>query len=199
MGRKYDFELLIMRHGEAESWADGGDPARRLTERGKASVDTISRAFIAQQWYWSRAFTSTYVRAQQTGQAIYEPLAAQFQRTEQDVLAPLEETPLIIPSGDVHAAARMITKAGHALASARPRVAVFAHNPLLAKLVGLLVAGDPSVQFVLEYASVVHLFVPAPSPFDLVLDPKGEGEEPLTRAAVLGFYPRHALEAMAGV
>ncbi|MEM1348613.1 MAG: histidine phosphatase family protein [Myxococcota bacterium] len=197
MSRKYDFELLLMRHGEASSWADGGDCARRLTQRGSASVDTIAKAFIAQQWYWSRAFTSTYVRAKQTGQAIYEPLAQEFERTERDALATLEETALVVPNGDIHAAARMITQAGYALASARPRIAVFAHNPLLQGLVGLLVAGDPSVQFALEYASVVHLFVPAPSPFDLIVDP--QEEEPLTRAVVLGLYPRHALEAMAGV
>ena len=28
-------ELLVMRHGEAEEWADGGDAQRPLTARGR--------------------------------------------------------------------------------------------------------------------------------------------------------------------
>lgn len=197
MGRKFDFELLIMRHGDAEDRSPTGDAGRALTERGGQRIDLVARAFGAQEWYWSEAFVSPYLRAQQTYERVFGHIGPKFEAEHGTPLGPAEETPLLLPSANVVELAHMITDRGHRLAGPRPRIVVFGHNPCVSRLAGLLVGGDHETHFAVGTGGVVHLFVPAPSPFDMVLDPKER--EPLTRAVVLGFYPSLALEAMGQV
>lgn len=194
MGRKFDFELLIMRHGDAEDRSPTGDAGRALTERGGERIDLVARAFGAQEWYWSEAFVSPYLRAQQTYERVMAHIGPKFEAEHDTPLAPAHQTELLLPGARVEELAHMIVDRGTRLAGPRPRVAVFGHNPCLSRLAGLLVGGDHETHFSMGRGDVVHLFVPAPSPFDLILDP--QEREPLPRAVVLGFYPSLALEAM---
>ncbi len=194
MSRKFDFELLIMRHGDAENHSPTGDAGRALTPRGGERIDLVARAFGRQEWYWSEAFVSPFLRAQQTYERVYAHLAPKFEAENQATLRRAEETELLLPSGRIEDLAHLITDRGHRQGGPRPRIAVFGHNPCLSELAGLFVGGDRETRFAVGRGDVVHLFIPAPSPFDVILDP--QEREPLTRAVVLGFYPSAALEAM---
>ena len=195
MGRKYDFELLLMRHGQAQDWSEQGDRGRELTESGRARIARQAGAFEQLGWFWGKSFTSGYARAEQTLGTLREELAQVALEQHHIKLDAPGEIPHLAPSGDPERAARALVEAGSALAGPQPRILAVAHNPIVPKIAGVLIAGDPSMQIALGTGDVIHLFVPAPSPFDLILDP--QEQEPLPRAVVLGIYPAHALEAIA--
>ncbi len=195
MGRKYDFELLLMRHGDAQSWSDEGDRGRALTEDGRAKIAEVVDAFEAQGWHWGLGCTSGYTRAQETYDVLLHTLYDRALADHHVKLPEASEVPSLIPSGDPEAAARALVALGENLAGPQPRVLAVAHNPILPAIVGALIAGDPTVQIAMGTGDVIHLFIPAPSPFDLIMDP--QEEEPLPRAFLLGMYPRHALAAIA--
>ena len=66
MIRPNDFELLLVRHGDAEDDAPGGDAARALTEPGQAAIRRVGAALERLELTWSEAWTSPYLRAKQT-------------------------------------------------------------------------------------------------------------------------------------
>lgn len=192
MGRKYDFELLLVRHGDAEDWADGGDSMRSLTESGVSALERCIPAWEHFGWFWSEAIQSPYLRAKQTAKIFHEALSSSFfEREGTPLREPSTEEPFI-PSSNPFDTARAIIELGNKQSGPRPLIAVFGHNPNLSRVANLLVCGEDNGSFALGRGDVVHLFIPAPSPFDLIVDP--QDEEPLPRAVVLGVYPRAALE-----
>lgn len=192
MGRKYDFELLLVRHGDAEDWADGGDSQRALTEDGVKALERCIPAWEHFGWCWSEAIQSPYLRAKQTAKIFYEALATSFYDREGSDLREPQVGEVFTPSSNPHDTARAIIELGNKQSGPRPLIAVFGHNPNLSRVASLLVCGEDNGSFALGRGDVVHLFVPAPSPFDLIVDP--QEAEPLPRAVVLGVYPRAALE-----
>jgi phosphohistidine phosphatase SixA len=192
MGRKYDFELLLVRHGDAEDWSEGGDAQRALTEDGVRALERCVPAWDYFGWYWSEAIESPYLRAKQTAAIFHKALSPTFFEREGTELREPKVGEAFIPSSNPHETARAIIELGNKQTGPRPLIAVFGHNPNLSRVANLLVCGEDNGSFALGRGDVVHLFVPAPSPFDLIIDP--QEEEPLPRAVVLGVYPRAALE-----
>ncbi len=61
-------KIFIMRHGEAEHFADS-DAARQLTQRGRIESETVARACKEQGFaQFDKVLVSPYIRAQQTWQ-----------------------------------------------------------------------------------------------------------------------------------
>ena len=190
MIRPNDFELLLMRHGQAQSWADGGDANRTLTESGAQAIARAAKAFVAMGWTWTKAWSSPFERTKQTSQIIWQTLHDANLTHPYELASPVHADELVVHA-DPYKTARFITKQGHALQGPRPCVAIFGHQPNLAAVASLLLSTE-HVNISLGQGDIIHLFVPAPSPFDTILDPKEE--EPLPKATLLGFYPRHSLE-----
>ncbi|MDF2153775.1 phosphohistidine phosphatase SixA [Vibrio sp. CAU 1672] len=63
-------KIFIMRHGEAEHFADS-DAERQLTQRGRSESEAVARACKEQGFaQFDKVLVSPYVRAQQTWQEI---------------------------------------------------------------------------------------------------------------------------------
>ena len=195
MSRLHDFEVMLIRHGDAQDWSDQGDAQRALTPAGIQALERCVPCYEHFDWGWSKALVSPYLRALQTAQVFHKGLAASFERSYGEPLpAPLTE-PLLLPEAPVAKTARRLLEVGQALAGPRPRVALFGHNPNLSALASLLLWGEhtpPHAQLSLGRGDMLHLFLPAPSPFDTLLSPLDQ--EPLPQAILLGFYTRGVLE-----
>ncbi len=192
MGRQYDFELLLVRHGDAHAHHPDGDAARELTDEGRAALARCVPAWRHFGWGWSAALHSPLIRARQTSEIFWEALAPEQRAREKTDLLPPSEDALLVPGAAPHETARRLCEVGNHQSAPRPLVAAFGHNPNLSRVASLFLTGDLDGRISLGRGDIVHLFVPAPSPFDLILDP--QEEEPLPRANLLGFYPRAALE-----
>ncbi len=194
MARLNDFELLIVRHGIAESYHDQGDAARQLTDVGEQRIKRVLPTWLSMDWHWNVALTSPYARAKRTSEIIQQGLYERYLETHMMKIPEALVDDQLVPHGDLDQALFRILDVGRILAGPRPRVAVFSHNPLVSRLASKLVCGDEHGQFSFGTGDMLHLFIPAPSHFDLVLSP--QKKEPLPRAVVLGFYPADAQIAM---
>jgi phosphohistidine phosphatase len=116
--------LYLVQHGEAES--EENDPARPLTDRGASDVRRVVRqATGAGSITVERIVHSGKTRAQQTAAAWGEVLGVPVD--EADGLAPRDDPAIW--------ATRVTAQAGDLM--------LVGHLPHLAKLAGLLLAGDP--------------------------------------------------------
>ena len=78
-------KIFIMRHGEAEHFADS-DAARQLTPRGRVESEAVARACKEQGFaQFDKVLVSPYIRAQQTWQEISEYFAAKSIETCEDI------------------------------------------------------------------------------------------------------------------
>ncbi len=78
-------KIFIMRHGEAEHFADS-DAARQLTQRGRAESEAVARACKEQGWsQFDKVLVSPYIRAQQTWQEISSHFSAKSTETFEDI------------------------------------------------------------------------------------------------------------------
>jgi phosphohistidine phosphatase len=192
-----DFELVLVRHAEAQNYSPDGDAGRRLTEAGHAAARRLGQAFVAMEWTWSHALVSPYVRAQQTCEHAQDALSELFTRIYQAPLPTPEECALLTPGGDVAQLAHRIAARGWGLVSPAPRVIVFGHNPTLEALAGLLLTGDArQTPVTFGTATALHLLINAPSPIDSLLVPLDAPELPT--AVLLGSYDQARLAALAG-
>lgn len=81
-------KVLIMRHGEAEHFADS-DAQRALTTRGRLESDTVAKACAEHGiTHFDKVLVSPYLRAQQTWQEI----SGYFQA---DAVKPVKTSPLM--------------------------------------------------------------------------------------------------------
>jgi phosphohistidine phosphatase len=116
--------LYLVQHGEAKSEEE--DPERPLTDRGASDVRRVVRqAAGAGSVTVERIVHSGKTRAQQTAAAWGGVLGAPVE--EADGLAPLDDPAIW--------ASRVTAQAGDLM--------LVGHMPHLAKLAGLLLAGDP--------------------------------------------------------
>ena len=170
------FELLLMRHGLAEDYAEGGDAQRPLTPAGTEQVAHVGRALRRLDLAPDGALCSPLLRARQT-------LAAVLQGAECSLEAQPTEGHLI-PSADP--AATIVALAGYAaaLSSPRtiPRLLAVGHNPSVTATLGQLVCDDPGVHFSVAPGDVAHLHI----------EPRPVG----VRAFLLGFFPAAAIERL---
>lgn len=193
--RPNDFELLLMRHGDADDWSEHGDEARALTARGEAAIRRAAVAFEPLGLGWSEAWSSPAVRAHKTAHAVWETHNTWYERAYGQALGLPKTHDALGVNSPVEELARFLVSRGQRFAGPRPTLAAFGHQPNLESLVSLLMVGSLEARLSIGRGDLVHLFVSAPSPFDLMLDPKEV--EPLPRAVMLGFYPRTALELIA--
>lgn len=190
--RANDFELLLIRHGDAEDWSEEGDFGRKLTSRGEAAIRRAAGAFAPLGFGWSEAWTSPYPRAEQTATAIWQEHSAWFERDYGQALERPKVSDALRVEADPIKMAEFLVARGQTFAGPRPTIAAFGHQPNLEAVVSLLLTGSVGTSFSVGRGDLVHLFVPAPSHFDTILAPMDK--EPLPKAVLLGFYPRAALE-----
>jgi phosphohistidine phosphatase len=116
--------LFLVQHGEAKSEED--DPERPLTDRGAADVGDVARSGSVEGHVGvGRIFHSGKTRARQTAEIWGEVLGV-----------PVEEAAGLAPRDDP------ATWAGR-LAGIDEDLMLVGHLPHLARLAGLLLAGDP--------------------------------------------------------
>ena len=120
--------LIILRHGQAESFA-AEDHRRRLTDRGRRTSHATGEWLARRGMLPTHAFVSSAVRAQETWEAVVEGSgAAADTRVEDAVYTAGADTAVDLLS----------------TAPADAQVVIFVgHNPTAASLVYLLDDGDP--------------------------------------------------------
>ncbi|MDF4254922.1 phosphohistidine phosphatase SixA [Vibrio parahaemolyticus] len=78
-------KIFIMRHGEAEHFADS-DVARELTQRGRTESEAVARACAEQGFaQFDKVLVSPYIRAQQTWQEISTFFSTKSIETSDDI------------------------------------------------------------------------------------------------------------------
>lgn len=164
------FELLLMRHAQAEDYAAGGDSERALTAQGRETAAMMGRALKAMGLNFDGAVVSPFRRACETAGLVMAELWFEEEWPTDATLtpgAPPDET--------------IETLVAHAqnLSNSAPRLLAVGHNPSITATLGQLVVGDPGVYFSVAPGDVAHLWVDQ--------TPAG------ARAAVLGFYPSKQL------
>lgn len=120
-------ELFLVRHGKAVEHAAGGDPARPLTEEGRAGIEAVGKALAAFDVSPDVIAHSPYVRASETAQILARALGVKRLISE-GALTP-------VASGE--SALQAITRAP-SVVNARTVLAV-SHMPLLPAIVHELV------------------------------------------------------------
>ena len=144
--------LILLRHGEAEPRAAGGDRERALTPRGRADAQLSGRAMAASGFIPDAVRVSPAVRARQT----WEAARAAFPSPPE-----AQETPQLYDAPP----ARLSQVAEAARADA---VLLVAHNPGLPALADLL-TGDPRLSGGFPPAAFAVLRLDAPgAPWRLV-------------------------------
>ncbi|MBM4873997.1 phosphohistidine phosphatase SixA [Vibrio parahaemolyticus] len=78
-------KIFIMRHGEAEHFADS-DAARELTQRGRTESEAVARVCAEQGFaQFDKVLVSPYIRAQQTWQEISTFFSTKSIETSDDI------------------------------------------------------------------------------------------------------------------
>src|SRR5262245_36457542 len=116
--------LYLMQHGEARPEAE--DPARPLTERGRAEAERVARAVAGRYLGIVQVAHSGKLRARQTAEIVAS------------ILVPtpaVEETAGLGPNDDPRIAAQAVER------EPAPRLIV-GHLPHLSRLASLLIVGD---------------------------------------------------------
>ncbi|PCH59595.1 MAG: phosphohistidine phosphatase SixA [SAR86 cluster bacterium] len=117
--------LYLMRHGEAEP-AFSTDSARRLTARGISQSQSVVQDFIVRRPQIQKAVMSPFARAQETAAIIEKSFDNMVFATELK----------LTPEGDVNALLSSIESFNV------PSLLLVSHNPLMSKLLSLLVNGN---------------------------------------------------------
>lgn len=147
-------KILVMRHGEAEHYAAGGDAARRLTQRGQQQVFAAGRCLQNLGFAPEQIWVSPYLRAQQTADGVQESLTVPARLTSE----------LLTPDADISALVADIT------AISCSSVMLVSHQPLVSYLLARLSGEDTYRVPALTPASMVLLEAEEPLPgcFDIL-------------------------------
>ena len=162
-------EVLLMRHGEAEEWADGGDAQRELTSRGRTMAVRAGAMLRASELLPTVAVASPFVRAQQTLRGVLEATGMRLDAITE---------PALVPGTSPE-------RAIEALIAAAPtgggRLLAVSHNPCVTSVLSQLVGGGSRMCFAVSVGDIAHLSV-----------------DPSDRSAVLlGYVPARVLDALA--
>lgn len=133
-------KLIILRHGEAGRATTDFD--RNLTHNGRSEVAAISQASLA-SLKGANAFVSPYVRAQQTLHEVSQHVVLNRQTT----------LPIITPDDSPEAVLEWLTSQPE---SDFPMLLV-SHQPMVSRLISLLVDGDFLGYYPMSTASMTVL------------------------------------------
>ncbi len=117
--------IYLMQHGEARPEQE--DPARALTDRGRAEVARVTRAVAGRNLGIAQIAHSGKLRARQTAEIVASLLSP---------TPPVEEMSGLGPNDDPRVAVEALK------AASGPRLIV-GHLPHLSRLASLLLVGDP--------------------------------------------------------
>ncbi|MEH0092937.1 phosphohistidine phosphatase SixA [Vibrio metschnikovii] len=138
-------KIVIMRHGEAEHYADS-DAERALTETGKVASSAVARVFAKQSGLdqFDKVLVSPYLRAQQTWQVISGCFSVSKVETCDD----------ITPYGQAEDVFEYLT----ALIQTQQieTLLIISHLPLVGYLVAEFVSGVPAPMFPTSGAIVLE-------------------------------------------
>jgi phosphohistidine phosphatase len=135
-------DLWILRHAEAEDRAPSGrDEDRRLTSDGRRRMDSVARAIAGLKPDFDRILASPLVRARETAAPVADALGSADLVLETEALTPDSDPRDILAEVD-----RRSLK----------RVLLVGHNPHLASLLGLLIAGDSRLPVEMKKASLAR-------------------------------------------
>jgi phosphohistidine phosphatase SixA len=124
--------LDVVRHGEAESAAHGGDEARALTARGRADLARLGAELASQGARYTHAFASPLARARESAAILRAALSGCPAIATLSELLPERE-----PESVLVALAASGIEAGHVL--------LVAHQPLVGRLIEWLDGVDTLV------------------------------------------------------
>ena len=161
---------MLMRHGEAEEFAEGGDAQRVLTKRGHAMAQRAGRLLQTLAWFPSIAVSSPFVRAKETLEGVLEVLGAPVE---------METERGLVPGAPAGSAVATLIERAAVVQGAAVRMLAVGHNPCVTGMLAHLVRGDERMAFAVSTGDLAHLSV----------DPV-EGT-----AVVLSYIPARVLEA----
>ncbi len=145
--------LLLMRHGEAESRAPS-DAQRRLTDPGRMRVRThceqMKSRLVESAPGIDKIISSPYVRALQTAQLAQMVLAADPPDEVSDEV-PIEVWEEITPSGRSGLVARKIAQQDSS------SLLIVTHQPFISNLIAYLIGVDSSRRILMQTASIVMI------------------------------------------
>ncbi|PXF31900.1 hypothetical protein WH50_07290 [Pokkaliibacter plantistimulans] len=118
-------KLIVMRHGEAEQWANS-DAERQLTLRGQKDNTQVLTALLARHSP-SLLCASPFVRAQQTAQ-----------RCSEMCKLPIITSSLLVPDAPVHSTLDWLRD----VLAEQQVVMLVAHMPLVGELLGWLLGAE---------------------------------------------------------
>ncbi len=130
--------ILLLRHGDAEAEADS-DALRNLSSRGKADVWNVARQLASRQDELQTMLVSPYLRARQTAEQVANVVS----------INSIKESDKLIPEADSRQALALLEQA------AGDSLLVVSHNPLVSRLLSLLVAGSPGADRYLDTSQLV--------------------------------------------
>ncbi|MEM6995347.1 MAG: histidine phosphatase family protein [Myxococcota bacterium] len=171
------FELLLMRHGEAEDYAEGGDARRPLSAAGHADTRAMGTALRAMGLVPHAVVASPLLRAQQTARNVVDGIGTSLDPIATDG----QLVPSATPSSTIamlHAHVQSLGQRGMA------RLLAVGHNPSVTSTVGQYVCGGPALAFNVAPGDLAHLHV--------------QMRDGRARGVVLGFYPAASIVALRG-
>jgi phosphohistidine phosphatase len=125
--------IFLLRHGDAGFEADS-DALRTLSSRGKADVWNVARQLASRQDELQTMLVSPYLRARQT--------AEQFANVVS--INSIKESDKLTPEADSGQALALLEQ------NASDSLLVVSHNPLVSRLISLLVEGSPQPDHYLD-------------------------------------------------
>ena len=132
--------ILIMRHGEAETFAPS-DVERNLTENGRQQAQKAGQYIGGLSLCFDQVWVSPFIRAQQTADGVLASLS-DFKRKTLDFLVPEISPSLVIDQ---------------LAESDFENVLIVSHQPLVSALVGMLEDADDRAGPPMSPASMVLL------------------------------------------
>ncbi|MGH1344742.1 MAG: SixA phosphatase family protein [Nannocystales bacterium] len=166
------FELMLMRHGEAKDFSEGGDAHRALTRRGHAMAQRAGNLIQTLGWDPTIAVSSPFVRARQTLEGVLEAAESPVG---------METEPGLVPGAPPGGAVATLIERATVVAGADVRMLAIGHNPCITGMLAHLVRGDERMAFAVSTGDLAHLSV---DPMD-------------GTAVVLSYIPARVLEAQA--
>jgi phosphohistidine phosphatase len=145
------FELVLMRHGHAEDWAEGGDAERALTQQGCDRVALMGAALRSMGVQPAVAICSPLRRAQQTAALVVQQCAPELSVATEPMLVP--------PAPPSRTVEQLVA---HAPANGQVLLAV-GHNPNVTAVLGHLVCGDSGLHFAVAPGDLAHVAIEATS------------------------------------
>jgi phosphohistidine phosphatase SixA len=117
-------ELIVMRHGEAETYA-ASDRARNLTRHGRQQAVAAGKWLVEHSLTAEHIWVSPYPRAQQTAECVQLAMGL-LPSTTQDFLQPGSSPVAVLD---------------HLSQSHYSRLLIVSHNPMISQLVNYLASG----------------------------------------------------------